>query len=98
MTLRPPQNETRSNKVIAKEKNERGNFFVAVEGKIFPKSVLSQNRNVFIKFYTNIILLGKLYLRDSRYLLYNLVVMPLKAGFGSLSRRQTKKMQELCEC
>lgn len=71
---------------------------MAVEGKIFPKSILSQNQNVFIKFYTNIILLGKLYLRDSRYLLCNLVVMPLKTGFGSLSRRQTKKMQELHEC
>lgn len=40
-----------------------GNCFVTVEEKVFPKSVLSQDGNVFIKFYTNIILLGKLYLR-----------------------------------
>lgn len=40
-----------------------GNSLVAVEEKVFPKSVLSQDGNVFIKFYANIILLGKLHLR-----------------------------------
>lgn len=71
---------------------------MAAERKVFPKSVPSQDGNVFLKFYTNIILLGKLYLRYSKCMLCNLVVMPLKTGVGSLSGRQTKKVQKLHEC
>lgn len=70
-------------------------FLVAVEEKVFPKRVLSQDGNVFIMqilFY-----LANSNCDNSKCILCNLAVVPLKTGFVSFSRRQNKKMQKLHE-